>query len=241
MRPAVSHDRHGYPRSKRSAQVTAVEQLVPEWSGAPASMHRRVRHHDDARLTSMEPTMTLITSDDLAQPRCSRGSSPSCPDPIARARHRTRRARDQPVADAGVPARRAARRRLHHRRRRRQPLPRLQRRHRGHGRRPRPSRRSTPRSTPRSTTSCTTARATSTYPSTPRSASGWPPASPMRPAQGVPGQLGHGGRRRRDQAGSPLHRAAERDRVLRRLPRSLARQPVAHRVEGQATAAGSAA
>ena len=59
--------------------------------------------------------------------------------------------------------------------------------------------------------------------------------------EGVPGQLGNGGRRRRDQAGSPLHRAAERDRVLRRLPRSLARQPVADRVEGPSSAADSAA
>ena len=57
----------------------------------------------------------------------------------------------------------------------------------------------------------------------------------MPPPEGrahVPGQLRHRGRRGSAQAGPPPHRAAQRDRLLRRLPRPLARQPVAHREQG---------
>ena len=57
-----------------------------------------------------------------------------------------------------------------------------------------------------------------------------PGADARRP--GVPEQLRHRGRRGGAQAGPPPHRPAQRHRLLRRLPRPLARQPVAHRQQG---------
>ncbi len=50
-----------------------------------------------------------------------------------------------------------------------------------------------------------------------------------RPRPDVPVELRHRGGRGRPQARPPSHRATQRDRLPRRLPRPLARQPVAHR------------
>ena len=110
--------------------------------------------------------------------------------------------------------------------RRRQPLPRLQRRHRRRRRRPRPpgGQRGDPRPGRRRPALLLQRLLPAGLRRRVRAARRH--RSPARPA-GLPLQLGDRGRRGSAQVGPPPHRAPERHRLPRRVPRALARQPLA--------------
>ena len=196
-----------------------MEQTLQSWPelGTEAT-------HDDHRAASG----TCPTS---PRTRRRRTCAPSCPGPVARQIIARDEAVTSPSLDPRLPAGRAAGQGLRHRGRRRQPLPRLQRRHRRHRRRPRPPRRQ--RRHPRPGRRRPALLLERLLPAgLRRRVRAARRAGPDARRPRVPVQLRHRGRRGRPQAGPPPHRPAQRHRLLRRLPRPLARQPVAHRQQG---------